>query len=60
MFLLEEGLLERSNSCYKRLKADIIAIVVIGTEVDFIDYCGGNQSSGSMFPAVVALIYIEV
>jgi hypothetical protein len=36
-FLLEEGLLESSSSYYKRLEADIIAIVVVGIGVDSID-----------------------
>jgi len=37
VFLLEEGLLESSSSYYKRLEADIIAIAVVGIEVDSID-----------------------
>ena len=61
MFLLEEGLLEGSCGCCERLKKDIIAIVAaVGIEVDFVDCCGGKRSSSSMFPAVVALVYIGV
>jgi len=59
-FLLKKGLLKSSSGYYKYLKVDIIAIAAIGIEVDFIDYCGGKQGSGSIFPAVVALIYIGV
>ena len=60
-FSLEEGLLESFSSYYKRLEADLIAIVaVIGIEVDSIDCRGGKQSSSGIFPAVVALIYIGV
>jgi len=61
MFLLEEGLLEGFYSYYKRLKGDIIAIVAaVGIEIDFVDCRGGKQNSSSIFPAVIALIYIEV
>ena len=60
-FLLEEGLLESSNDCYKRLEADIMAVAAaVGTEVDSIDCHGGKQGGGGMFPAVVALVYIGV
>ena len=59
-FLLEEGLLESSSGCYKRLEADVIAIAVVGTEVDSIDCCRGKRGSGGMFPAVVVLVYVGV
>ena len=59
-FLLEEGLLKSSSSYYKRLEADVIAIAVVGTEVDSIDYCKGKRGGSSMFPIVVALIYVGV
>ena len=59
-FLLEEGLLESSSSCYKRLEADIMAIVAVGIEVDSIDCRRGKRGGGSIFPAVVALIYVGV
>ena len=59
-FLLEEGLLESSSSCYKRLEADIIAIVVVGIEVDSIDYYREKRGGGGIFPAVMALIYVGV
>ena len=60
MFLLEKGPLESSSSYYKRLEADIMAIVIVGTEVDSVNYRGGKQSGGSIFPAVMALVYIGV
>ena len=61
MFSLEEGLLKSSSSYYKRLEADLIAIVVaVGIEVDSIDCRRGKQGGGSIFPAVIALIYIGV
>ena len=60
MFLLEEGLLESSSSCCKHLEVNVIVIVKVGTEVDFIDCRGGKQDSSGMFPVVVALIYVGV
>jgi hypothetical protein len=59
-FLLEEGLIESSSSYYKRLEADIMAIAVVGIEVDSIDYRRGKQGSSGIFPTVVALIYAGV
>ena len=59
-FLLEEGLLESSSGYYKRLEADIMAIAAVKIEVDSINYCRGKQGSGSIFPTVIALIYIGV
>jgi hypothetical protein len=59
-FLLEEGLLESSSSYYKRLEVDIIAIAVVGIEVDSIDYYRGKQGSSGIFPTVVVLIYVGV
>ena len=59
-FLLEEGLLESSSSYYKRLEADIIAIAVVGIEVDSIDCRRGKRGSSGMFPTVIALLYVGV
>ena len=61
VFLLEEGPLESFSGCCERLEVDLIAIVVaVEIEVDFIDCCRGKQSGGSMFPTVVALVYVGV
>jgi len=60
VFSLEEGLLKSSSSYYKRLEVDIIAIVVVGIEVDSIDYYRGKRGSSSIFPTVIALIYVGV
>ena len=57
---MEEGLLKSFNGYYKYLEADIIAVIAVGIEIDFIDCHGGKQNSNSMFPAVMALVYIGV
>jgi len=37
-----------------------MAIAEVGIEVNFIDCYRGKQGSGSIFPTVVALIYVGV
>jgi len=37
-----------------------MAIAAVKIEVDSINYCRGKQGSGSIFPTVIALIYIGV
>jgi len=59
-FSLEEGPPEGSCGCCERLKGNVIAVVAVGTKVDFVDCRGGKRGGGGMFPAVVALVYVGV